>query len=109
MLVTITCSLCAAFLGFMCCAILIPKPSEEAPDKPIELETKKLKRHDLHINIPRDRVLNDPQETIMRIKKEFVWQIMDSIQDSIVMEEDHRRGFFSYTVSIWTIDEGGSR
>lgn len=99
----------SAFLGYIFCALLSINPYKDEFGEPIQFDESELQRHDLHLSIPKDLAIKEPHETIEKVKKEFVWQIMDSIQDNIVIEEDQKRHAFKYTVSVWTKDIGGSR
>lgn len=109
MMETLILCICSAFLGYIFCALLSINPYKDEFVEPIQFDESELQRHDLHLSIPKDLAIKEPHETIEKVKKEFVWQIMDSIQDNIVIEEDQKRHTFKYTVSVWTKDIGGSR
>lgn len=109
MLSTMICSLFAAAFGFIACAVLSGKPcddcNEYVPDKHMQMEEHKLKRHDLRVGILKDRVIESPQETVERIKKEFAVELYNIIHENMIVEEDKKRGFINYTISVWTLDQ----
>ena len=106
---TLILCICSAFFGYIFCALFSINPDKDEFGASIQFDESELQRHDLHLSIPKDLAIKEPDETIEKVKREFVWQIMDNIQDNIVIEEDQKRHAFKYTVSVWTKDIGGSR
>jgi len=95
------------FFGVLCGLFLyavISKKNKEMDDltNPMVISPQKLQRHTLSVAIIRDRYLDDPVETVARVKKEFANEIVKLVEDNIEVENDRYSNHIKFYVDIWT-------
>ena len=97
---------------FGCCLYYSFNEEKKDSSKIMAIRTQELKRHDIEVAIIKDNYLDDPVETVARVKREFADELLERIDDLIEVEDDKKSGHIRFYVSIWTkeaADEGHSQ
>ena len=102
-----SCVLVPAFFGIIVGFFLYAvtsKRDRENDDltKPMVITSHKLQRHTLSVAILHDRYVDDPVETVVRVKKEFANEIVKLVEDNIEVENDKYSNHIKFYVDIWT-------
>ena len=77
-------------------------PKDDPTMPTVAFATKKLQRHTLSVAILEDRYVDDPVETVARVKKEFANEIVKLVEDNIEVENDRYSNHIKFYVEIWT-------
>ena len=90
-------------VGFFLYAVTSKRDRENDDlTKPMVISSHKLQRHTLSVAILHDRYVDDPVETVTRVKKEFANEIAKLVEDNIEVENDKYSNHIKFYVDIWT-------
>ena len=106
MLQTLIIVILSATFGFVLCGLVSQRTIAEGKALPQEPQfcytSQKLKRHDLHVGILIERYATEPEATLEKVADEFSRQLSQIIKENIVIQEDRKRGFVMFDMSLWT-------